>query len=106
MTGPRPTGFELSDEDWGTFTEAVSLKVNEMAADGTAGDGDPMNAALQQWWGLLTDMSNARRYIDSQNLVRLKEVRDRLDTDRPAMDAEITRLERAAPPAPTPTREP
>lgn len=102
MTGPQPTGFELSDADWEVFTEALSLKVHEMAADGTAGDGDPMNAALQQWWDLLTDMVAARRYIDSQNLVKLKAVRDRLDSDRPAMDAEITRLERAAPRVVTP----
>lgn len=102
MTGPRPTGFELSDDDWAVFTEALSLKVLEMQADGTAGDGDPMNAALQQWWDLLIDIPNAQRYVDAQNLVKLKAVRDRLDANRPAMDQQIADLERQAPRVVTP----
>ncbi len=87
----EPTGFEMSEDDFNTFTQALSAKVVEDG--GNPANNSHMNVTLQRWWGLVTDIPAARAYCDEQTLQTLVVERKRQDDARADLDAEITRLE-------------
>lgn len=88
-----PTGFEMTDDEFQSFTTALHIKIREDG--GNPADVAELNRTLQRWWGFLIDLPAAKRYSDQDQLDRLKAARTEQDDTRGDMDAEITRLEAA-----------
>lgn len=96
MTGPQPTGFEITQAEYDTFEAAVAEKMVELGLDPS--DPESQRTVLRDWWGMVTDFTNAQRYVRSRHLDQLKAARDKQDTDRPELDRRITDLERVVRP--------
>jgi hypothetical protein len=86
-----PTGFEMTDDEFDTFSTALVAKVKEDG--GNPGDNVHINRTLKRWWGLLIDLPAAKLFSDEDQLTRLTAARDEQDASRGDMDAEISRLE-------------
>jgi hypothetical protein len=89
--GLPPTGFEMTEDEFNTFSAALVAKVKEDG--GNPNDSGDINRTLQRWWKLLIDLPAAKRAGEADQLVRLKAARTEQDATRGDMDAEITRLE-------------
>jgi hypothetical protein len=89
--GLPPTGFEMTEDEFNTFSATLIAKTKEDGGNPT--DNADINNTLKRWWKLLIDLPAAQRVHEADQLDRLKIERDGQDDGRQALDDEITRLE-------------
>jgi hypothetical protein len=83
-----PTGFELEDDKFDQYIEALSLKMNELGAD--TNDWNDVLAVMKAYWYIMTDEDGVQAYIDAVKQQHLLDEKAAAEATIAAIGAELS----------------
>lgn len=91
----------MSDEDFAILLRYMQARIAFRRAEGDLRNDEQLFlVVLQHDCNIGIDPAVVQEFVDGEELTRLTTKRDAQDVERPALDAEITRLEAAVDPKP------